>query len=87
MRLGRPLGYSPLVRLLALGIAVLAVISRGARGNRRDHAFALASPVAMTERGDAHLPAEIQQFLEQPRIAVLATVRRDNSPATTRLLV
>jgi len=27
MRLGRPLGYSPLVRLLALGIAVLAVIS------------------------------------------------------------
>jgi len=41
----------------------------------------------MTERGDAHLPAEIQQFLEQPRIAVLATVRRDNSPATTRLLV
>jgi putative membrane protein len=27
MRLGKPLGYSPLVRLLALGIAVLAVIS------------------------------------------------------------
>lgn len=27
MRLGRPLGYSPLVRLLALGVAVLAVIS------------------------------------------------------------
>lgn len=27
MRLGRPLGYSPIVRLLALGIAVLAVIS------------------------------------------------------------
>jgi putative membrane protein len=27
MRLGRPLSYSPLVRLLALGVAVLAVIS------------------------------------------------------------
>ena len=27
MRLGRPLGYSPLVRLLAVGIVVLAVIS------------------------------------------------------------
>ena len=27
MRLGRPLGYSPLVRLLAAGIVVLAVIS------------------------------------------------------------
>ena len=26
MRLGRPLGYSPLVRLLAVGVAVLAVI-------------------------------------------------------------
>jgi len=37
----------------------------------------------MNERGDAHLPAELEQFLTQPRIAVLATVRRDNSPATT----
>lgn len=27
MRLGKPLGYSPLTRLLALGIAVLAVLS------------------------------------------------------------
>jgi uncharacterized membrane protein YidH (DUF202 family) len=27
MRLGRPLGYSPLVRRLAVGIVVLAVIS------------------------------------------------------------
>ena len=27
MRLGRPLGYSPLVRLLAAGIGILAVIS------------------------------------------------------------
>jgi putative membrane protein len=27
MRLGRPLGYSPLVRLLAAGVVVLAVIS------------------------------------------------------------
>ena len=27
MRLGKPLGYSPLVRLLAVGIAVLATIS------------------------------------------------------------
>ena len=57
---------------------------RGAHGNRRDRAFALASPVAMTERGDAHLPAEIQQFVEQLPVAVLATVRRDNSPATAR---
>ena len=29
------------------------------------------------------LPGEIRQFLEQPRIAVLATVRRDGTPATT----
>ncbi len=29
MRLGRPLGYSPLTRILALGIAFLAVISAG----------------------------------------------------------
>jgi putative membrane protein len=27
MRLGKPLGYSPIIRLLALGIAVLAAIS------------------------------------------------------------
>ncbi len=27
MRLGKPLGYSPLTRMLAVGIAVLAVIS------------------------------------------------------------
>jgi inner membrane protein YidH len=27
MRLGRPLGYSPLTRMLAVGIAILAVIS------------------------------------------------------------
>lgn len=27
MRLGRPLGYSPLTRMLALGVALLAVVS------------------------------------------------------------
>ena len=29
------------------------------------------------------LPSELERFLEQPRIAVLATVRRDGTPATT----
>ncbi|HZE06104.1 MAG TPA: pyridoxamine 5'-phosphate oxidase family protein, partial [Solirubrobacteraceae bacterium] len=29
------------------------------------------------------LPSELAEFLAQPRIAVLATVRRDGSPATT----
>ena len=29
------------------------------------------------------LPHEVQHFLEQPRIAVLATVRHDGTPATT----
>jgi PPOX class probable F420-dependent enzyme len=29
------------------------------------------------------IPSELARFLEQPRFAVLATVRRDGSPATT----
>ena len=29
------------------------------------------------------LPSELEQFLAEPRIAVLATVRRDGAPATT----
>ena len=29
------------------------------------------------------LPGEVRQFLEQPRVAVLATVRRDGTPAST----
>jgi PPOX class probable F420-dependent enzyme len=37
----------------------------------------------MKTSADRRLPAELERFLEQPRIAVLATVRRDNSPATT----
>lgn len=30
-----------------------------------------------------NLPAELRHFLEQPRVAVLATVRRDGTPAST----
>ena len=30
-----------------------------------------------------NLPTDLAQFLAQPRIAVLATVRRDGAPATT----
>jgi len=37
----------------------------------------------MSQPSDARLPSELREFLEQPRIAVLATVRRDSSPATT----
>jgi PPOX class probable F420-dependent enzyme len=29
------------------------------------------------------LPSELEHFLEQPRVAVLATVRQDGTPATT----
>ncbi len=29
------------------------------------------------------LPSELARFLEQPRVAVIATVRRDGTPATT----
>ena len=32
---------------------------------------------------DRKLPQEVRQFLEQPRVAVLATVRRDGTPAST----
>ena len=32
---------------------------------------------------DRKLPEEVKRFLEQPRVAVLATVRRDGTPAST----
>jgi len=36
----------------------------------------------MSEPGP-RLPAEVRRFLKQPRVAVLATVRRDGTPAST----
>ena len=32
---------------------------------------------------DRKLPEEVKRFLEQPRVAVLATVRSDGTPAST----
>jgi PPOX class probable F420-dependent enzyme len=32
---------------------------------------------------DRTFPEEVERFLEQPRVAVLATVRRDGTPAST----
>ena len=32
---------------------------------------------------DRQLPEEVERFLEQPRVAVLATVRSDGTPAST----
>jgi PPOX class probable F420-dependent enzyme len=32
---------------------------------------------------DRKLPEDVKRFLEQPRVAVLATVRRDGTPAST----
>ena len=34
-------------------------------------------------RPDRTFPEEVRRFLEQPRVAVLATVRRDGRPAST----
>ena len=36
----------------------------------------------MNEPGP-RLPGEVRRFLKQPRVAVLATVRRDGTPAST----
>jgi PPOX class probable F420-dependent enzyme len=44
---------------------------------------ALASRLHMSTSPERRLPPELERFLEQPWIAVLATVRRDNTPATT----